>query len=66
MSTECTIYRGRKESICLLATRSSTAREDGITKWNRFVGAAIVGSEVMSKLLPLLRIISLHWGKDLV
>lgn len=67
MSAECTSYRGRKERARPRATPPRrTATEDGAAKWDRFVGAAAVGSDAMSKLLPPLKTVSLHWGKDVV
>ncbi|KAK0749761.1 hypothetical protein B0T18DRAFT_407523 [Schizothecium vesticola] len=67
MSAECPSYRGRKERVRpLAAPPGKTATEDGATKWDRFVGAAAVGSDAISKLLPPLKMVSLHWGKDFV
>ncbi|KAK4456960.1 hypothetical protein QBC42DRAFT_48711 [Cladorrhinum samala] len=68
MSAECNLYRGKKERAARpLATQPGrTAREDGAAKWDRFVGAAAVGSDTISKLLPPLKMVSLHWGKDFV
>ncbi|KAK0729442.1 hypothetical protein B0H67DRAFT_468221, partial [Lasiosphaeris hirsuta] len=66
MSAECVSYKRRKESAHPLATWPRATKDDGTERWNRFVGAATVGSDTLSKLLPLLKTVSLHWGKDFV
>jgi hypothetical protein len=66
MSAECILYRGRKERTRPLASRPRTADENGAAKWDRFVGVAAAGSDTISKLLPSLKAISLHWGKDFI
>ncbi|KAK0714206.1 hypothetical protein B0T26DRAFT_387359 [Lasiosphaeria miniovina] len=67
MSVECTSYRGRKERARPLATPPGRiVTGDGAAKWDRFVGAAAVGSDAISKLLPPLKMVSLQWGKDFV
>ncbi|KAK3983849.1 hypothetical protein QBC44DRAFT_390770 [Cladorrhinum sp. PSN332] len=66
MSAECIFYRGRKEDTRPFATRPRMTKDDGIERWNRFVGAAAVGSDAISKLVPLLKTVSLYWGKDFV
>ncbi|KAK3348575.1 hypothetical protein B0T25DRAFT_413216, partial [Lasiosphaeria hispida] len=66
MSTECVSYRGRKERVRPPASWPRATGEDGAAKWDRFVGAAAVGSDTISKLLPPLKVVSLQWGKDFV
>lgn len=66
MSIECLKYRERKERTRPRLNRPMIAQEDGAAKWDRFVGVATVGSNMIHELLLPLRAISLQWGKDFV
>ena len=60
ISIEYARYRERKERTRRPACQPRMTQEDGVAKWERFVGVAAVGSDATPKLLPPLKEVSLR------